>query len=270
MDMGGDVVRPEEQVSPNPKAKAWDAIGLKYWSLGRRTGKPRPSTLRWFIRGLRPADRCLVVGGTSVGVIRAAAATGCQVVVADFSARVCAELRGRLPAGVTVVRRDVLDPAPEWEATFTHLLSDALVNRFDGEEAERFERRAAALVRIGGELRATVKLGLYPMDVRLLELAAGRPDADFWDSRTRTMDYGHIGPLMEAGMVPHGGIARADLAGWYRSRGREKRFGEEDLRELFSTPRWAVLGLWPDGRGSDRVRLAARRREAAAPGGGAG
>lgn len=250
---------PDTTSSPNPKARAWEAIGLKYWSLGRRTGKPRPSTLRWFSSGLGPDERCLVVGGTSVGMIRAAAATGCGVVVADFSRRVCSELRGRAPAGVTVVQRDVLEPVQDWEEGFTHLLCDALLNRFDAAEARRFERRAAVLLRTGGELRTTVKIGLYPMDLRMLELAPQHLQADFWDPRTQTMDYGRLGSLLEAGMVRHGGIARADLIGWYRNRGREKRFSEEDLHRLFAPPRWSPLDLRLEGRGSDRVLFAARR-----------
>jgi hypothetical protein len=61
----------------NPKARTWDAIGLKCYFLGRRGGKPAAGTIRWFTRDLARDSRCMVVGGTSVAVIRAALVTGC-------------------------------------------------------------------------------------------------------------------------------------------------------------------------------------------------
>jgi SAM-dependent methyltransferase len=247
-------------MSENPKAQAWDALGLKYYFLGRRSAKPSPSTVRWFTDGVGPEGRCLVVGGTSVGVIRAATRSGCPVVVADFSPRVCADLRQELSGAVTIVQRDVLQPAPDWDGGFTHLLCDALVNRFDDEEARRFERQAARVLRPGGVLRATVQLGLYPMELRLMEIAPGEIQG-FWDERTRTIDYGRIGDLLERVIAPHGDISRHDLLEWYRHRGREKRFDEKDLCDLFGPPAWAPVELAPDDPASDRVRLAARRTD---------
>src|SRR5579859_3173402 len=243
-------------MSQNPKAQAWDALGLKYYYLGRRTAKASPATVRWYTNGVGPDGRCLVVGGTSVGIIRAAARPGGPVVVADFSPRVCADLRRELgDVAVTIVQRDVLQPAPDWEGGFTHLLCDALVNRFDEEEARRFERRAAGLLRPGGVLRATVQLGLYPMERRLMEIAPGEVPR-FWDERTRTIDYGRIGEdLLERAIAPHGDISRQDLLEWYLHRGREKRFEEKDLRDLFAAPAWAPVEITPDLPASDRVRL---------------
>jgi hypothetical protein len=243
--------------SSNPKAQAWEAVGLKYYSLGRRSGKPTHGTVRWFTGELGAGSRCLVVGGTSVAVVRAALRSGCDLLVVDFSERVCRELREWVPAAVPILNRDVLEPWPEVEGSFTHVLCDALLNRFDGPEARRFERRVASLLAPGGVLRATVKLGHYPMDLRLLEIAGGS-GAPFWDERTRTIDYSRIGDLLERGYARHGGISRRDLLGWYRHRGREKRFQESDLRELFAPPAWDRVDVDPEAPGSDRVRLSAR------------
>src|SRR5438067_6538937 len=246
--------------SSNPKAQAWDAIGLKYYFLGRRSGKPTRASILWFVRDLTGDSRCLVVGGTSVAVVRAALRSGCYLEVVDFSVRVCADLRQQLPKAVRIARRDVLKPAPaEEEGSFSHLLCDALINRFDASEAGRFERQAARLLRPGGILRTIVKLGNYPMDLRLLEMAGDSSRLTFWDEATQTIDYGQLGCLLERGFVRHGGIRRQDLLGWYRHRGREKRYQAADLRRLFGSRRWAELAIHPEAPGSDRIRLEARR-----------
>jgi len=242
----------------NPKARAWDALGLKYYFLGRRSGKPTRATIRWFTADLVPSSRCLVVGGTSLAVIRAAIRTGCRLEVVDFSARVCDEVRARVPDTVTIVNHDILQPLAT-DGSFTHVVCDALINRFDDDEAGRFGRQVARLLRPDGVLRATVKLGHYPMDLRLMEIAAGRAGVAFWDEDTRTIDYGMLGDLLELGYARHGGIRREDLIGWYRNRGREKRYQESDLRQLFASKEWSWLDVHPEVAGSDRVRLEARR-----------
>ena len=76
---------------------------------------------------------------------------------------------------------------------------------------------------------------------------------------SEVFDYGQLGCLLERGFVRHGGIRRQDLLGWYRHRGREKRYQAADLRRLFGTRRWAELAIHPEAPGSDRIRLEARR-----------
>jgi hypothetical protein len=244
----------------NPKARAWDAVGLKFWQLGRRSAKPSAQTLRWFREGIEAGDRCLVVGGTSIGLIRAVARCGCSARVVDFSERICAEARGRIPPEVEVTCCDVTALPRSWAGSFDHLLCDTLINRFDADEARRFEHAAGEALVAGGTLRATVKVGLYAMDRRLLRLAGklGVPP-DFWDERTQTMDYGRLGPMLEPGAVRHGGISRRDLLRWYAGRGREKRFEPDELYELFAGPAWASCSIEPDAPSRDRVRILAMR-----------
>src|SRR5438067_11520864 len=117
--------------SSNPKAQAWDAVGLKYYFLGRRSGKPTRASILWFVRDLTANSRCLVVGGTSVAVVRAALRPGCYLEVVDFSVRVCADLRQQLPNAVRIARRGVLKPAPaEEEGSSSQLPRAALLKRF--------------------------------------------------------------------------------------------------------------------------------------------
>jgi SAM-dependent methyltransferase len=241
----------------NPKAQAWDAVGLQYYFLGRKSGKPTARTIRWFTKDLGPDSRCLVVGGTSVAVIRAALKTGCHVDVIDFSERVCRELARVVPAEVAIANGDIL--TANGDGTRTHVFCDALINRFDDAESRRFMASVKRLLVPGGTLRATVKLGHYPMDLRLLAMTAGQPGPAFWDEATRTIDYGRLGDLLERGYARHGGIPREALLGWYRNRGREKRFEQSDLRELFGPPEWTEPDIEQEAPGSDRVLVQTRR-----------
>lgn len=192
-----------------------------------------------------------------MAVIRAALKKGCHVEVIDFSERVCRELARVIPADVPIVNGDIL--AAEGDGTRTHVFCDALVNRFDDAESRRFEARVRRLLVPHGTLRATVKLGHYPMDLRLLALNAGQAAPAFWDETTRTIDYGRLGDLLERGYARHGAIPREALLGWYRNRGREKRFEESDLRELFGPPGWTDADIQREAAGSDRVLVETRR-----------
>lgn len=238
------------------KADAWDAVGLDFWRRGRKSAKPSPGDIRWFLRDVTAQHRCMIVGGTSVGLIRAALERGADVTVVDFSERVCTELRQCVTGSFTVVCADILalgdavGPAP------THLLSDTLINRMDGGEAAAFAASSARVLPAGSILRATVYLGFYEMDRRLLRLGlqAGCTKA-FWDPETATIDFARVpADLLERGLVPHGGISRSQLVAWYQRRGREKRFSEADLRRLFAPPRWRWAAFSVD-EGGKRARI---------------
>lgn len=246
--------------TPIPKAVAWDRLGLVFYRRGRRTAKPSPATLRWFLHGLRPAQPILIVGGTSVGMIRAAAAAGLETWVMDFSARICRELPRFVGSDVHIVGADVLQPPVELLAGFDVVLADTLVNRFEHAEAKRFEVACYRLLVPAGELRTTVKLGLYPMDERMIGLGRQRGCLDrFWDERTSTIDFAAAGDVLDRALARHGGISRRSLLDWYRGRGRESRYGVDDLERLFPTERWPDIEITSDSPSPDRVRLSARR-----------
>lgn len=186
-----------------------------------------------------------MVGGTTVDLIRHAANAGLDVTVIDFSERVCSELAAEV-ADVEVVHADILDP-PTLDP-MDRVVADTLLNRFDGTEAPRFETAVAGLLRRGGQLRLTVKIGLYPMDERLFRLGRSTATLDrFWDPRTRTIDFARTGALLEEALVPHGTLSREQMLVWYRARGVEKRYERSDLRALLRPPLWRLqLATDPD------------------------
>jgi hypothetical protein len=243
------------------KRAAWDALGLRFWRQGRRTAKPARQTIAWFVAGLGPSDRCLVVGGTSVRLIRAVELKTGNVTVADFSGRICAELQTVVPPSVEIVECDILSPQLLPTGAFSVVLADTLINRFDALEAERFQAVAASLLAGEGCIRTTVKIGLYTMDRVLLELGATKaPSLRFWDEASRTMDYSRADRLLDEGLVRHGSLPRKELLVWYRNRGREKRFEMTDLEDLFNHDPWFRTEFEPDSPYADRVRLTATRR----------
>jgi hypothetical protein len=78
-----------------------------------------------------------------------------------------------------------------------------------------------------------VKLGFYPMDLRMIELGRERSCLhEFYDEEDRVLDFAAAGAVLEDAVLPHGDIPRDLLLEWYRGRGREKRFEDEEVRAL--------------------------------------
>lgn len=228
------------------KAAAWDLIGSLFWEAGRSTAKPSAAEIELFLAGIPAGARCAVVGASTKNLVEALIAAGARVTVLDFSERMCADLRAALPAGsCRVIRHDIVRAAPAGlRGTQAFVLSDRLVNRFSGTEARAGLAGMLDLLGDRGQIRASVKLGLYPMDERMIALGRERGCLDrFYDSRRRVIDFAAAGDVLTDALVPHGDIDPGLLLQWYRHRGREQRFDHDDLVSLVGRARagrWAL------------------------------
>jgi NAD(P)-dependent dehydrogenase (short-subunit alcohol dehydrogenase family) len=230
----------------NAKSAAWDLIGSLFWESGRTTAKPSDEEIGLFLDGVVAGARCTVVGASTKDLVEALIARGAQVTVLDFSERMCADLRAALPAGsCQVLQHDITSPAPEpLRATQDFVLNDRLVNRFGTEEARAGLEGMLDLLADGGQVRASIKLGLYPMDERMI--AAGRERgtlAEFYDAQAKVIDFAAAGDVLTDALLPHGDIDPELLLQWYRGRGREKRFDHEDVVALLAEAAVGGRGL---------------------------
>jgi hypothetical protein len=221
------------------KAEAWDAIGSLFWELGRSSARPSEREIEEFLAGLPPRSACAVIGASTKELIEAMIAAGHEVTVLDFSRRMCEDLGGALGEGRCRIRQvDITRPVPEdLRATQAAVLSDRLLNRFGPEEAIDALAGMAALAAPGGEVRATARLGFYPMDLRMIELGRERGCLErFYDADRRTLDFAAADGVLESAVLPHGEIPRDLLLEWYRGRGLEKRFDDAEIRALAEVP----------------------------------
>jgi hypothetical protein len=225
----------------NSKAEAWDAIGAMFWELGRTSAKPSAREIEAFLHrppaAARGALQLAVIGASTRDLVVAAAQIG-RVTVFDFSPRMCADLRCALAAEQVlhegVFQLDITGPVmAQFQGRFDLVLSDRLINRFTESECLAALRGMDQLAAAGGQIRSSIKLGLYPMDQRMLDAArlAGQA-TPFFDEASSTIDYAKAGPLLEPSLVPHGSIPAEALLRWYRGRGREKRYSDDDVRRL--------------------------------------
>jgi hypothetical protein len=234
------------------KELAWDSVGLDFWKLGRRTAKPNEETIKWYLENVKSGDYVLVVGGTTIDLINSFVETGAHVYVADFSKRICNELKAYVPHNVIICNVNILNPPFEWLAKFDLVTSDTLINRFDYTEAVIFEQNVRNILKIGGMMKSTVKIGLYEMDYNLIRLAKKRGySLSFWDAPSKTIDYSLAKEILYEGVLPHGDISKDVLISWYSNRGREKRFDVDDIRLLFDE--WSSVEIEKDYK--DRVRV---------------
>lgn len=217
----------------NPKADAWDQIGGLFWTQGRVSARPSRTELDMFCADLVPGQRVCMVGASTRELAEEILNRGAQLTVLDFSQRMVRDLASVIDhADIRVA--DITGELPaDLVGVHSRVVSDRLVNRFDGAEAAKGARGMAALLGKGGVLRTSVKLGLYPMDKTMLEHAEDAGTADtFWDAESRTIDFSKAGASLEAGMLPHGSIDIKLLKQWYVGRGREKRFDDREVRDI--------------------------------------
>lgn len=221
----------------NAKAAAWDKIGGTFWAAGRTSAKPSTAELELFADGIGAGSRVIVVGASTKDLVETLIVRGAQVTVLDFSGRMCDDLRAALPAdSCRVIQHDITGPAPaQLRSTQRYVLSDRLVNRFCGPEALAGIEGMADLLAPGGEVRASIKLGLYDMDRRMIAVGQARGCTDqFFDASNMIIDFAAAGDVLVDALLPHGQISTELLLDWYRGRGREQRFDHDDLVALFA------------------------------------
>ncbi|MER5968941.1 hypothetical protein ABT112_04190 [Streptomyces sp. NPDC002055] len=232
----------------NTKSAAWDLIGSLFWESGRTTAKPSDEEIGLFLDGIPAGARCTVIGASTKDLVEALLAHGAQVTVLDFSQRMCDDLREALPVGsCRVLRHDITRPAPdELRGTQQFVLNDRLVNRFSETEARRGLEGMLDLLADGGQIRASIKLGLYPMDERMIATGRERGCLDrFYDAEAKVVDFSAAGDVLDDALLPHGDIDPELLLEWYRGRGREQRFDHEDIIALLERADVAGRGLEP-------------------------
>ncbi|MCM0622623.1 hypothetical protein [Nocardioides bruguierae] len=218
----------------NTKAAAWNAVGGMFWTHGRVSARPSGEELALFTRGVAPGDRVVLIGASTRELAERLQEIGADLTVLDFSERMCADLRAASP-GIEVICHDILEPATALAGSAKWVLSDRLVNRFDATEAVHAVGTMMELLQPEGVLRATIKLGLYPMDDRMIAEGErlGTLSA-FWDESSRTIDFATAGEALSSGLLAHGDIPREVLLEWYQGRGRETRLDAPDVTELFA------------------------------------
>lgn len=238
------------------KQVAWNSIGLDFWRLGRDTAKPSSETLKWYTHDVNEQSNVLIIGGTTVDLIKAIEEIGARVTVVDFSSRVCSELQDYVSNDTKIINQDIVNDFKDWGETYDLICSDTLINRFDTNEVIQFEKNLYCILNSRGKMKSTVKIGMYPMDHELLEYArSNNISTDFWDEESKTIDYSMAKPILEKGILPHGNIKRENLLAWYGNRGKEKRFDENDLRLLFKS--WSDIKIISDY--DDRVKVEATK-----------
>ncbi|MFF3570930.1 class I SAM-dependent methyltransferase [Nocardia jiangxiensis] len=216
----------------NPKAVAWDRLGSAYWNLNYNGG-PNPSACVQYLDGVAAGERVLLVGASTVALARAVLDAGAELVVADFSAVMLAELEYLLPGQAEFVRVDVTRADPRFDDAFDLVLADRLVNRFVLAEMRGALRTLSGAVRPGGKLRLSYRLGLYERDVPVLAEAARRGETSaVFDEAQFDVDYSGAAEWLATVLPPHGDIPMDMLVDFYVARGREHRIRTGELDEL--------------------------------------
>ncbi|MCP5072291.1 MAG: class I SAM-dependent methyltransferase [Rhodobacteraceae bacterium] len=223
----------------NEKAQAWELIGDQFWTIGRVAARPSEREEAIFLETIDPGHKVCIVGASSKFLIEKAVEIGAEVTVLDFSERMCNDLAKSLTQkNISIRVVDITKPVPvDLAGTFDAVLNDRLINRFSTKEAILACRGMLQLAAPGGIVRASVKLGFYDIDLRLLEYGKEAGNLDkFYDVRDKTFYFAMAGDVLDRAVVPHGEIDKDTLLKWYRLRGKETRFDDEDVLDLLASP----------------------------------
>jgi hypothetical protein len=213
------------------KQRSWDDYGSQYWTAAGSTSHPSRHETHTFLSGIGPGSLVLVLGATTTEVTQSAVDSGAEVHVLDFAAKLLDLAGERFGDAVTRHHHDLLDPVPDDLAgRFDVVVADRLVNRFHRSEMPRVVANMVSLVAPTGELRISIRLGLYPLDRRLIEVGTELGTLDnFWDSATRTIDWSGVDTEIDRCAEAHGDIPREVVIAWSRMRGVESRLDEADV-----------------------------------------
>lgn len=231
----------ENEVS---RAQAWDAIGDKFWKIGRDSARPNHQDLNTFLLDIPAGAKVAVIGASTKYLIEEAVNRGINVTVFDFSSVMLGDLEKVMGNSVVYKNYDILTNPPDFYINgFDFVLSDRLVNRFTKEEAVIVYSNMFKLINKTGIVCNTVKLGLYKMDKRLFEYADEHNlKKIFFDEKTNTINFKKAEPILNECIVEHGEIPKDILHFWYLGRGKESRFFEKDIYEIIGLANGSFLG----------------------------
>jgi hypothetical protein len=218
----------------NSKVEAWDMIGDLFWEKGRKTAMPSDAEMKLFTNGIKSGDKVAVIGASTKYLVELLMEIGAIVTVYDFSKQMCDALKNALSFNAPKI--EVLDITAQLNEELIgsqdYVLNDRLVNRFTWNESIKAVRNMMLLA-INGEVRASILLGLYPMDERMIALGKERGTLEeFYDEKNKTMYFAKAGDVLKDALVPHGDIKPEILLQWYIHRKEEVRFDDSDVRRL--------------------------------------
>lgn len=216
------------------KQRSWNDYGSTYWTHAATTSHPSEREAAGFLGDAGHGTRVLVAGATTSEVIAAAVERGAEVHVLDFADKLLDLAAARFGPDLHTHLHDVTDPAPTEEAgSFDVVAADRLINRFHRSEMPRVVANLMSFVKRGGQLRVSIRFGLYPLDRRLIQRGTelgtlGR----FWDEPTATIDWAGVTTEIDDVAEDHGDIPASVVAEWSRLRGVESRIRPHDVAEI--------------------------------------
>lgn len=252
----------------NPKSSGWDLVGAKFWRLGRVSARPSKSEINMFLSDIPPGSNCIIIGASTKDLVIFGLKSKLKIIVLDFSTVMCSDLKYEINSSgfdCEIICHDILKPPPAYlQKIQCYVLADRLINRFTRSETLIFMKNIFNIVKEGGELRMSVKLGLYDMDKALIEEGQKRGTlSKFFDSTSKTINFATASEELKSRLLPHGHIPRHILLEWYHARGMESRFNDEDVKALFmqasiDNPRYCLIETSPFPDSPETVMYRAR------------
>lgn len=215
------------------KSESWDLLGKAFWNVGHEYIRKDASLIDLMCLGLHPNARCCVIGASAKLLLATLLERKIMPTVIDFSKRMCCDLKEEFPNHqFPIIHKNILNIS-EGFYQFDYVLSDQILNCMGESESYLAIENLSKLLKNGGELRIFTKLGLYDLDCKLIEYAKRQGSESPFDSVKNIIDYTKAKSYLKK-MCSGMELDEEILLSWYISRGQERRYSVEEVKQLLS------------------------------------
>lgn len=219
----------------NSKSMAWDIIGERFWNMGTPSLEERKTELDFYFEGLY--NSVAILGASSDFMISEAIKKDINISVLDFSSQLLDAIRSKYKNATNVDTKfvDLTSRKLIKKTKYDRIIADRLVNRFSIKEAEQFFTNVLNMLNDNGELRTIIRLGMYPIDKKLLQVSEKQKTASkFWKSDQMTIDFKLAKNELNLVIESMDGVKKSDIVDWYYYRGEEQRFNMSIIKRLIT------------------------------------
>lgn len=219
------------------KKEAWNVIGKLFWEIGHNAIRSNEKLRNLLLNNILSRDECCIIGSSAKPLIDELISRKVKTTVLDFSVEMNKALKNRQNTKLCdIFTHDIIRDHPDaLPHSYSYIIADQVINCFSKQDLPIFFKNISKLLLPNGELRTTIKIGLYEIDKAIItEGKKLGTEKIFYDKSTQTINYTKAFDEIKRVISSINGISKNTFIEWYTKRGEELRFQKENIIEILS------------------------------------